>query len=346
MVTIKDVAQKCGVSIAAVSKAMNHQPGVGAEKAEMVIATAREMGYFPNAAAKTLKTRRSHNIGLLFENGLTHEYFSLILDAVRETAEQHQYDITFLSNQFTSARGSGYYEHARQRQCDGILIVQGNYDMEGVRRLAASEVPFVSIDQVFNGRTAIMSENVGSTQEIVEYLHGLGHTRIAFIHGEMGDVTRQRLAGFYRGCSSCGIEVPDEYVVGARFHEPRDSGLAVRQLLALKQRPTCILFPDDISYLGGLTEIEAHGLSVPQDISCFGYDGIHMASVLRPSLATYRQDAAGIGHAAMENLINAIENPRVYAPEIITIHGCIQPGRTVRDIRETSAAGEKNEAEK
>ncbi len=316
--------------MAAVSKALNHQPGISQEKAELVRSTARELGYYPNAAARTLKTNRSHNIGILFQNCLTHEYFSLVLESIRNTAEARGYDITFLSNMHASGRG--YYEHARQRQCDGVIIAQDNFFQSEVQRLVESELPVVSIDQVFNGRTAVMSDCVGSMEAIVHHICGLGHRRIAFIHGEMCDLTRKRLAGFYRGCRSCGIEVPDEYVLPARFHEPRDSGLATRQLLQCRNRPTCILYPDDISYLGGLTELESQGLSVPQDMSCFGYDGIHMATILRPSLSTYQQNAAEIGRIAAEQLISAIEAPKFYIPQLFTVAGGILPGGTVKDL--------------
>ena len=152
------------------------------------------------------------------------------------------------------------------------------------------------------------------------------------IHGEDGDVTRMRLAGFHRACRELGIEVPEEYVIAAKFQEPKDSGLATRQLLALKDRPSCILYPDDISYLGGLTEIERQGLSIPGDISCFGYDGIRLSSLLRPTLATYRQDAEEMGRRAAMELISAIEEPKYYVPQIITVNGSVQPGGTVKDL--------------
>ena len=80
-----------------------------------------------------------------------------------------------------------------------MIITQGIYNFEDVRRLAESEIPVVSVEQTFNGRTAIISDNVGSMEEIVRYLYSLGHRRLAFIHGEIGDVTRARLAGFHRG---------------------------------------------------------------------------------------------------------------------------------------------------
>lgn len=330
MVTIKMIAEACGLSIAAVSKALNHQPGISPEKAEWVRKTAQEMGYYPNAAARTLKTSHSKNIGIVFQNRLAHEFFSQVLESVRDYAEAKGYDITFLSSAGDS--GMGYYDHAMRRQCDGVIIAQGFYDKNDVAKLSKSDIPVVSIDQIFQGRTAVVSDNVESMGAIVRYLYGLGHRRIAMIHGEDGDVTRMRLGGFYRACRECGIQVPDEYVISARFQEPKDSGQATRKLLALKDRPTCILYPDDISYLGGLTEIERQGLSIPEDISCFGYDGIRLAGLLRPSLATYRQNAEEMGRRAAEELISAIEDPKYYVPQIITVHGSVQPGGSVKDF--------------
>lgn len=335
MVTIKTIAEKCGLSIAAVSKALNGRPGISPERAEFVRKTAQEMGYCANSAAQMLKTNRSHNIGILFENRLAHEFFSIMLEEIRDTLEARGYDITLLSSQ--PWNNSGVYEHAKYRKCDGVIIVQAGWDSDGVQRLVEGEIPVVSIDRIYHGRTAIVSDNVGSMQEIVTYLHQRGHSRIAFIHGEDGDVTRQRLAGFYRGCHAYGVEPPDEYVIPARYHEPKDSGQAVQRLMALKQPPTCILFPDDVCYLGGQTALEELGLSVPEDVSCFGYDGVRLASILRPRLDTYQQSARGIGKEAAEQLMSAIEKPKYYAPQIITVSGTILPGGTVKDL--TKAPG-------
>lgn len=328
MVTIRTIADKCGLSVAAVSKALNGKPGISAERAEVVRQTARELGYCPNAAAQILKTNRSRNVGILFQNKLAHEYFSIVLEAIRDTLEEKGYDLTLLGSR------SDVYEHAKHRQCDGVIILHANWGWENIQRLVDSDLPVVSIDRLYHSRTAIVADDVGSMEAIVHYLHGLGHTRLAFIHGEDGDVTRQRLAGFYRGCRDCGIEPPDNYIIPARYHEPKESGQAVQALMTLKgARPTCILFPDDTCYLGGLTALEKMGLSVPKDVSCFGYDGIRLAEILRPKLSTYQQNAREIGTRAAEQLVSAIECPKFFAPQIITVTGSILPGGTVRDLK-------------
>ena len=201
-----------------------------------------------------------------------------------------------------------------------------------MRRLTESEIPVVSIEQTFTGRTAVMSDNVGCMEEIVRYLYGLGHRRLAYIHGEMGDVTRARLTGFHRACRALDIQVPDRWLVSARFNEPEDSIQATQKLLREKALPDCILYPDDIACIAGVAAAQGMGLSVPEDISCFGFDGIRLASVMTPSIATYRQNAQGIGQQAAEELIAAIEDPKCYVPRVITVPGTIQPGGSVRDL--------------
>ena len=97
LVRLKDIAQACGVSTATVSRALNGVPCISKEQTELIRRTAKEMGYCPNAAARTLKTSRSNNIGILYEDRLDHEYFSSLLNALRREAELGGYDLTLIS---------------------------------------------------------------------------------------------------------------------------------------------------------------------------------------------------------------------------------------------------------
>ena len=335
MVTLKQIASVCGVSVATVSKALNHSPDIGAETTERIIRTARELGYYPNAVARALKTNRSYSIGVLFEDdthcGLTHEYFSHVLNAVKNEAESRGYDVTFISQKLGRTPMS-FLEHCKYRNCDGVVIANVDFTDLTVMELVNSEIPVVTIDYLFDDRSAVLSDNVQGMHDLLAYVHSMGHRRIAFIHGELTAVTRSRLASFHKTASELGMEVPDEYVRTARYHDPRQSGLATRDLLALKEPPTCILYPDDISLLGGMTEIERSGLSVPEDISIAGYDGIPMSQLLRPILTTLRQDSQQLGVQAARLLIEAIEQPKTYLPQLVMIPGSVQEGGTVRRI--------------
>ena len=335
MTTIRMIAEKCGCSTATVSKALNGAADVSAETAERIRRTASEMGYMPNAAARALKTSRSHNFGVLFEDatnsGLTHEFFSRILNSFKRRAGELGYDISFISDRL-GGREISYAEHARYRNCDGVLIATVEHSGPGVLELVDSGIPVVTIDYVFDHCGSVQSDNLQGIRDLVTYIYSMGHRKIAFIHGEDTAVSRIRVAGFYRTCRELGLEVPEEYVVSARYHDPAASGLATRKLLALKDPPTCILYPDDISYIGGMNELEKLGVSVPEDISTAGYDGINISQMLRPRLTTLRQDADQMGAAAAEELARTVEEGKLYIPSRIVVPGTVLPGGTVRRI--------------
>lgn len=291
------------------------------------------MGYFPNATARALKTNRSNNLGVLFvdqtQSGLTHEYFSHVLNSFKVEAERLGYDVTFISRNIGDFSMS-YYEHCKYRKCDGVVVASVDFNDPAVVELVRSEIPTVTIDHVFDNRTAILSDNVHSIRDLVHYLYGHGHRKIAFVHGEETAVTKKRLASFYKTCEELGIEVPDAYIKSALYHDPKSSGLATRELLALSERPTCIMYPDDFSFIGGMNEIEKSGLSIPEDISVTGYDGIYLSQVLRPRLTTWRQDTEALGREAAAKLIEAIVAPKTFIPQQVIVPGRLVEGGSVR----------------
>lgn len=333
MVTLKKLSEICGVSVSTVSKAMNGQPDVSPDTAERIRQVASDLGYHPNAAARSLKTNRSYNIGVLLADHIKHEYFSLVLDSIRDAAMDFGYDISFICNRIGGKKIS-FYRYALYRNCDGVVIAQARFEDPEVVELATSDLPIVVLDHVFPGRVSVMSENQQSMVEILRYVVGKGHRKIAFIHGQDNSiVTQKRISGFYKGCMELGVQASEEYIIRAMYHSPEDSGLATRKLLSLPSPPTCILYPDDFSYLGGMSEIEKHGLSVPEDVSVVGYDGIYLTKFLRPQLTTYRQDVTTIGKTAVAKLIEQIEQPGKNYDEHITIKGSLQPGDSVKLIR-------------
>lgn len=333
MVSMKDIARRCGVSVATVSKALNGQPDIGQETRERICAVADEMGYLTNATARALKTNRTYNLGVLFvdgrRSGLGHEYFSSMLESFKVTAEAHGYDITFINDTVAGKRGS-YVQHCQYRSLDGVVIACVDFADSRVLELIDSGIPLVTVDHIFNDRLAVMSDNVNGLETLVHYAYRMGHRRIAFLHGEDTSVTRGRLTGFHRACEALGLEIPQEYIIPCVYHDPDRCAEATRKLLALPNPPTCIIFPDDFSYIGGRNAIAEAGLSVPEDISVVGYDGIHLARALR--LTTYSQDSVAIGRAAAERLIRLIEHPKTTVRDHVLIPGALLEGNSVKDI--------------
>ena len=328
MVRLKDIAEVCGVSVATVSRALNGLTNENRERTAFICQTARDMGYYPNAAARTLKTSRSNNLGILYEDRMNHEYFSSLFDELRREADAHGYDLTFLGQGGFSE--SNYYEHARQRNLDGVIVVQADYDAAGIIRLATSSIPTVIIDHTYDGCDCVTSDNRSSMDQIVRHVYARGHRRISFIQGEKGAVSRERLAGFYKACAELGIRVPVEYVREGHFHDPAGCTAFIRELLQMDEKPTCVLCPDDYSCLGALWLLESQGLRVPADISLVGYDGIRMSQMMTPRLTTYCQDTVQIAKEVFALIIDAIENPETHIPKQITVPGMLMEGETVR----------------
>ena len=335
MSSLKDLAQECGVSVATVSKALNGQPDISEATRARVREAARRMGYVPNMAARSMKTNRTYNIGVLFvdeqQSGLAHEYFSAVLDSFKVRVEQLGYDITFI-NRNLGGRTMTYLEHCHYRGVDGAVIACVDFNDPQVIELVNSDVPVVTIDHVFNNRMAVLSDNVMGLSALVRTAYAQGHRRIAFIHGEKTSVTENRIAGFYQACEELGLEIPEEYVRDGVYHDVERCAEETRALLALPQRPTCIIFPDDFSALGGYNAISEAGLSIPEDISVMGYDGIYLSRVVNPSLVTYQQNTAALGQTAADKLIELIEHPRVTLPEQIRVSGRLLSGGSVRSL--------------
>ena len=338
MVKLKDIAEVAGVSIGTVSKALSNSHEISLKMTKKIRKIAKEMGYIANSQARGLKTNRSYNIGVVYidksKAGLKHEYFSTMLSSIQETLRTKGYDFTFISNLVGTTKHT-LLSHARYRRCDGVIITTADYNDSEILQLISSDMEVVTIDHEFPNKTAIMSDNNIGLGKIVEYVYKMGHKKIAFIHGEMTQVTKDRLKSFENMCEKLRINIPPEYVLQADYHLPRESGLATRKLLDLNEKPTCIIYPDDYSFMGGMTEIEKHGLNIPDDISVVGYDGIYLSTILRPSLTTYVQNSTEIGKQAALKLIEQIENPKDFVAKSIIISGKLQKGQTVKNIKST-----------
>lgn len=335
MASLKDIAERCQVSVATVSKVLNGQPGIGEATRQQVAAAARELGYTANSAARALKTNRTFNLGVVFvdlqNSGFMHEYFASMLNFFRIESESRGYDLCFI-NSNVGLQDRSYLQHAIYRGVDGVAIICADFQDPLVQELALSNLPVVTLDHVFHNRTAVLSDNAEGMMALVRHIYEKGHRRIAYIHGNETAVTESRLTGFYRACEELGLQVPDEYIAECEYHEPKSCYEATKKILSLKERPSCILFSDDYSYIGGAAAIAEAGLRIPEDISVVGYDGIHMAKVVSPRLTTWEQNTEELGRIAADKLIERIEHPRTALSEHIVVRGRLLEGETVRDL--------------
>ena len=333
MVSVKDIATACNVSVATVSKALNDYSDISEKTRALVKAKAAEMGYLPNMAAVALKTSRTYNIGILFvdgaNSGLKHEFFARVLQGIKAQAESQGYCITFITNRIGEKKVS-YKEYCRNRQFDGVIIACIDFNDPQVLELVNTGIPLVTIDHVFNNKMAVTSDNVKGIRDLMEYLYEMGHRKIAYIHGGDSSVTQARVTSFYQCAERFGLNIPSEYVMECEYHDIEESAHCTEKLLDLKDRPTCILYPDDYTAIGGINLIKNRGLSIPDDISVVGYDGISYAEIHEPSITTLKQEAEEMGSQAVAHLIDLIERPKTTLKEQIVVQGAVLIGNSVK----------------
>ncbi len=222
MVSIKDIAKECGVSVATVSKALNDHNDISETTKEKVRKTAKQLGYMTNVSARALKTNRTYNLGVLFADdraGLGHEYFSMILESFQREAEKYGYDITFI-NHAIAGKKTTYLRHVEYRNLDGVAIITADFEDPEILELARSGHPVVAIDYVLEGCAAVLSDNNRGLAEIVNHLYRMGHRKIAFIYGSPTFVTRERIGSFRGACMRLGIDIPEEYIVEGSTPRP------------------------------------------------------------------------------------------------------------------------------
>ncbi len=335
MTTLKEIAARCGCSVATISKALNGLPDIGAETAQKIRDIAAEMGYVPNAAARTLKTNRSHTIGImLFLDGVNvwlHDHFARVAAGIHEELEAAGYDATPVTctNQHLTGQ---YLEYCRHRGYDGVVVMSGTFQEDGLQDLVDSNIPLVTIDYAFPDHSAVFCNHDQGMHELVRYLYRQGHRRIAFVYGMDGAVANVRLSSFHYACNELDLSIPEEYLIPSAYRDLDHCAQAARQLMALPEPPTCILFPDDYACSGGMHALMDMGLRVPEDVSVAGYDGIALAGLLRPKLTTVLQDGQETGRQAGRELLRAIHMRQSFTPRHIVLPCTLIEGQSVQKI--------------
>ncbi len=336
MVSIKDIASECGVSIATVSKALNNHKDVSSSTKTLIRDTAKKMGYLPNTQARALKTNRTYNLGVLFveraKSGLTHSYFAAVLNSFKNEAEAQGYDITFINRNIGSSSLT-FYEYCMCRNVDGVLVANvDDYEDAEVTELLRSSVPAVTIDYCSGSKPAVISDNYCGMKCLVEYIYSKGHRKIAYIYGETATVTSIRTDSYRKTLESLNINVRSDYLLQGNYQDPGTTGRLAEKLVRMSDPPTCIILPDDFSAVGALNTFEKLGMSVPDDISIVGYDGTLLSQVLDPRLTTYRQDTEKLGAEAAGKLISLIKKETSCDGKPVVVNGCLLEGASVRDI--------------
>lgn len=337
MVSIKDVARKCGVSIATVSKALNDCSDISTATKKRVKAVADELGYFPNSQAKALKTSRTNTIGVIYNNrlesGLKHIYFSSVIESFKNTIEKNGYDLIFISSDKVGERTYTYYEHCKHRNIDGVMIACTDFYDNDICTVMRSDMPVVVLDFFSKRDYSVCSDNRQGIRDIIEYVYDMGHRKIGYIYGDTSQITTVRLDTFTETMKQLGVPVMIDYVRQGRYNDIELSKNLAKEMLSLYDPPTCLIMPDDVSAYGAFIAAGEMGLKIPDDISIVGYDGITLGQIAKPTLTTVLQDTDEMGKKAAELLLSRIKGEEISENRMHTfVETTLLKGQTVKRL--------------
>ena len=337
MATIYDIAKACGLSPATVSKALSNASDVSAATRERVRRIAQELDYVPNAGARALSQSRTWSIGVLCQDtsqmGLWHYLFAQVIESFKDYVEQHGYDIVFISNKVGNLRLS-YLGHCRYRRVDGVFIVNTDHAQTDARELMESNLPKIAIDFENEKIGCVKTDPEESMRMLFTHLYDLGHRNIVYLHGERGKyITEERIAALEKAAAEASDKSVNLRLFPSRYYSIEGGFDSMKKLLSATKddRPTAVIASDDYTAIGVIEAVRAAGLSVPEDISVVGFDGIEITQRTNPSLTTIRQDTKAIGEAAAKNLLSQIAGEED-VPKTVSLKPQLICGESCRDI--------------
>ena len=351
--TIHDVAARAGVSVATVSRVLNGKELVREETSRHVRAAAKSLRYVPNVAARSLSIRRSQTIGIVLPD-VHGEFFSEVIRGLDLAARAQGYHILVSGSHSDPAQMLEVVDTMRGR-VDGLVVMAPDVTLAPLDELRARAMPVVLLNSAETNGDAITIDNYGGARAMMQHLHGLGHTRIAFVRGPQHNAdARERLRGYRQAMR--GMASPRSLECNGDFTE--DSGfVAGRRLAELTPRPTAVFASNDSMAVGVLASLTAAGVNVPEEMSVVGFDDIPIARYVNPPLTTIRVDIAELGKCAFALLLDSIGNPAAHAPRhdlvattLVVRKSCgapkpqpkqnTQPHRAARDRKRVPEKGE------
>lgn len=311
--TQKDVAARAGVSRATVSYVLHGNQStrvpISEETRERVLRAIHELRYEPDVTAQTLRSGKTMTIGVLVVDINNPHYWQYLAGIERE-AHRHGYTILmFHSALQRTEENIGLRELSRKR-VDGIIVMSSfaPYGEEETRWLTESQRPVVHLWHTDSPFDRIAADYHPATRELMTYLIGLGHRRIALVFGVANKMIGQdRLEPYYECLEKAGIPRDESLVVscGPMLKDGFDSAI---NLLRRADRPTAIVAINDYLAIGVLRAASDAGLRVPEKLSIAGFDDIPFAEYLIPRLTTVHRDTEAAGARAVQLLLDRMNS--------------------------------------
>jgi LacI family transcriptional regulator len=310
MPTIADVARLARVSVSTVSHVVNGTRRVAPATARIVRAAIEDVGFTPNALARSLKTASTRSVGIAI-SAISNPYFSDIICAIQAECARLHMEVFLSDTEDDPARELQVVTALHQRRVDGLILApSADPERRALAYLRGARLPCVLVDRTpAPDFDQVGVNNREAMRALVEHVAGRGHRRIGYIAGNPGfETTLERIEGYRDALRDLGCVTDDRYIVTGSA-TTKCAASATQALLSLSEPPTALVAGNNLATIGVMTALRARGLRVPRDVSVVGFDDFEWADCFEPRLTLVAQPCAEIGRRAAELLINRIADP-------------------------------------
>ena len=309
--TIKDVANKAGVSITTVSHVVNKNRFVSKDLCDRVFAAMEELNYHPNTLARSLRMGETKTIGLIIPDN-SNPFFAELARIIEDIGFENSYSVILCNSDNIHEKEFAYINMLIAKQIDGVIFIAAGSSPEHLIELIKRNIPVVVIDRNISHAAVdvVLVDNEKGGFDAVNYLLGLGHTKIACITGP-SKLTPSigRVKGYRKALKQAGIPIRENFIISGDFRSLSGETATV-QLLRLPEPPTAIFACNDLMALGALRSLRNAGMNVPQEISVIGFDDIELADEIVPPLTTVAQPITDLATSSVEILISRIQESK------------------------------------
>jgi len=322
------VARRAGVSLATVSRVLNHNPNVRESTRDKVLEAVRELCYQPNLLASALMTKQTRTIGLLVPD-ISNPYFAELCRSVEDACNERGFSTFICNTDERIDREERQISLLRQKGVDGMIFASALEGNENVQRLISSGYPIVLLSRGLDGLPVdqVTVDDFEGGLMATRYLLGLGHRRIALLSGPLRSTPGlYRKKGYEAALEHAGVTVDLDLIDSGDFTVQAGALMAERLLQRVRPLPTAIFAGNDLIAIGAMKVLRRHGIAVPEAMSIVGYDHTLLAEVVDPPLTSVEQPISLMGARAVELLADRLGGRRdqpvkvVLPPHLVVEH--------------------------
>ncbi|WP_448536052.1 LacI family DNA-binding transcriptional regulator [Pseudothermotoga sp.] len=311
-VTMKDIAEKAGVSVNTVSRVLNNKPDISKETREKILRIAKELGYIKNITASSLRSNQTKIVGVILED-ITNLFFAEVMKGMEAAARKYGYQLLLMNTGTDPKKQREAIQTLLERRVEGILITPTEDGLSDFERLSHINVPAVIVGRHIERLQLdeIHSDEVKGGYLATKHLLLRGRKKILFINSvPENSAARMREEGYRKALREANVHLPEDYIIVSSEPNMEAGYDAVLKAIEKKLDFDGIFCYNDMFAFGAMRALEELGKRVPQDVAVVGYDDVAFASYYRPALTTIRINKFGMGFEAFKLLLQRLTGRR------------------------------------